>query len=74
MPILKATPVPIPPKDEQVAIVAYLNGRLTQFDQLVSEADNAILLLHERRSALISAAVTGKIDVRGHAPAEAEAA
>jgi type I restriction enzyme, S subunit len=74
VPILKAIPVPIPPKDEQVAIVAYLNGRLTQFDRLVAEAENAIVLLQERRSALISAAVTGKIDVRNLAPASAEAA
>jgi type I restriction enzyme S subunit len=35
---------------------------------LAGEADRVITLLKERRSALISAAVTGKIDVRGLAP------
>jgi len=41
---------------------------------LVTEAETAIALLQERRSALISAAVTGKIDVRGLVSVEAAAA
>ncbi len=41
---------------------------------LIAEGERAIALLQERRTALISAAVTGKIDVRGLAPATAEAA
>ncbi len=43
-------------------------------EPLIAETSAAITLLQERRSALISAAVTGKIDVRGLVPTEAEAA
>jgi type I restriction enzyme S subunit len=43
-------------------------------DSLVSTAEHGIALLLERRSALISAAVTGKIDVRGFAPTPESAA
>jgi type I restriction enzyme S subunit len=74
VPILKATPVPIPPKDVQVSIVQFLDQAVAKLDALISEAGSAIALLQERRSALISAAVTGKIDVRGLAPQSAEAA
>ena len=45
-----------------------------RFDALISEAETAIDLLQERRSALISAAVTGKIDVRAEVPDATEAA
>ena len=47
---------------------------IAKFSALVAEAEAAIVLLQERRSALISAAVTGKIDVRGLISAKAEAA
>jgi type I restriction enzyme S subunit len=43
----------------------YLAKERASMDELMDEACAAISLLHERRSALISAAVTGKIDVRG---------
>ena len=65
---------PLPNADEQTAIVEFLNRETTKLDVLSIEAETAITLLQERRSALISAAVTGKIDVRGLALAEAEAA
>lgn len=65
VPILKALPVTIPPLIEQHAIVEYLDGATAKLDELVAEAASAMRLLGERRSALISAAVTGKIDVRG---------
>lgn len=55
----------IPPMGEQAQIIAYLDQILASFDALSSEAQSAIALLAERRAALISAAVTGKIDVRG---------
>lgn len=64
VPILKALPVTIPPLVEQQAIVAHLNSLAAALDALVTEAEAAMELLGERRSALISAAVTGKIDVR----------
>jgi len=65
VPILKALPVTIPPISEQRAIVAYLDDATAKFDGLISEAETAMRLLDERRAALVSAAVTGKIDVRG---------
>ncbi|WP_310599188.1 restriction endonuclease subunit S [Desulfobulbus sp.] len=54
----------IPPLPEQQAIVAYLDAETAKIDALITEAEKAIALLKERRSAIISAAVTGKIDVR----------
>lgn len=54
-----------PTIEEQSAIVTFLDAETAKIDTLVSEAQQAITLLNERRSALISAAVTGKIDVRG---------
>jgi type I restriction enzyme S subunit len=56
--------VPEPPHSEQEQIAVYLARETTKVDRLVAEAERAIELLLERRSALISAAVTGKIDVR----------
>ena len=53
-----------PPAPEQAAIAAHLDAALVRFDTLTAEAQNAIDLLQERRTALISAAVTGQIDVR----------
>ena len=49
---------------EQIEIVDYLNEQVDMYDALASEAQRAIDLLQERRTALISAAVTGQIDVR----------
>ncbi len=54
-----------PPVDEQAQIVAFLDSETAKLDTLTVEAQRAITLLQERRTALISAAVTGKIDVRG---------
>ncbi|MHC3749793.1 restriction endonuclease subunit S [Stutzerimonas stutzeri] len=60
--------VAVPPVSEQNQIAEYLDDAVNRFDELISEGDNGISLLQERRSALISAAVTGKIDVRGWQP------
>jgi type I restriction enzyme S subunit len=54
----------VPPHGEQIQIAALLDHCISQFDGLVAEARRGIQLLQERRTALISAAVTGKIDVR----------
>jgi len=54
----------VPPKPEQQQICDYLESELAKFDTLTAEAQRAIDLLQERRTALISAAVTGQIDVR----------
>lgn len=60
----KGLHIALPPLVEQHAIVAHLDERCGKIDQLKAKAERAIELLKERRSALISAAVTGKIDVR----------
>lgn len=54
----------LPPDSEQLEIVSFLEAELAKFDALIAEAQRAIDLLQERRTALISAAVTGQIDVR----------
>lgn len=54
-----------PPMEEQSEIAAHLEAVSTEWDKLEAEAHSAITLLQERRAALIAAAVTGKIDVRG---------
>lgn len=54
----------IPPLDEQKQIAAFLDTETSRIDQHINKANQSIALLKERRSSLISAAVTGKIDVR----------
>ena len=61
-----------PPFSEQVEIANYVDGATSEIDDLVSEARATVELLQERRTALISAAVTGKIDVRHLAVATAD--
>jgi type I restriction enzyme S subunit len=56
--------VPTPPIEEQSEIATELEVVVSAINKLAAEADRSISLLQERRSALISAAVTGKIDVR----------
>lgn len=60
--------IPLPSIDEQESIVHSAHKQCEPLETLLAEAQHAITLLKERRSALISAAVTGKIDVRGYAP------
>ena len=55
---------PLPPRAEQDAIVAHLGQKLNLYDAVERKCLSAIAVLQERRTALISAAVTGKIDVR----------
>ena len=55
----------LPPRVEQTAIATFLDRETAKIDTLMTEARTAITLLQERRTALISAAVTGQIDVRG---------
>ena len=61
---LSGSLMPVPPKKEQNAINEELKGRMAVFQDLENRAVKGITLLQERRTALISAAVTGKIDVR----------
>ena len=55
----------VPPRAEQATITEFLERETTRLDALMAEARIAIALMQERRTALISAAVTGQIDVRG---------
>ena len=70
MGVIENLSIAVPPLAEQEAISGHLRQLLDQFQPLISEATQAIQLLQERRSALISAAVTGQIDVRGLALAK----
>lgn len=56
--------LPLPHVKEQTAIADYLDRETTKIDQLKAKIDTAIERLQEYRAALITAAVTGKIDVR----------
>lgn len=58
--------IALPPREEQDAIVDYLGKQLKLMDALEEKCQKAIELLQERRTSLISAAVTGKIDVRAY--------
>jgi type I restriction enzyme S subunit len=58
-------PILIPPIEEQEAIASYLEGVTEKIDDIVFKCHEAIEKLQEFRTALISAAVTGRIDVRG---------
>ncbi|MEQ0475242.1 restriction endonuclease subunit S [Klebsiella sp. JB_Kp019] len=57
-------PVLVPPECEQISICKFINSNNEKFELLIDHSINQINLLLERRTALISAAVTGKIDVR----------
>lgn len=63
--MLSALQIPIPALAEQEAIVSFIESKLSKLEALSAQAEGVISLLKERRSALISAAVTGQIDVRG---------
>ena len=54
----------IPPRIEQDNIYNFIQQQKNKFNSLIQKAELAIQLMRERRTALISAAVTGKIDVR----------
>jgi type I restriction enzyme, S subunit len=61
---IRAFRVPLPTIEEQGAIVARLDEQTAKIDTLIAKAEEFIALSKERRSALITAAVTGQIDVR----------
>jgi type I restriction enzyme, S subunit len=56
--------LPVPPETEQINILDYIHKVSGKYEALIEQAISAIQLMQERRTALISAAVTGKIDVR----------
>jgi type I restriction enzyme S subunit len=71
---LQELPICCPPAVERRRIIEYVGRATAELNKLAAEAEMGITFLRERRSALISAAVTGKIDVRGLVGSEAEAA
>lgn len=64
LPLLRGLPIWLPRLDEQRAISAYLDEQTSRIDELISDSEELIALSQERRAALITAAVTGQIDVR----------
>jgi type I restriction enzyme S subunit len=66
--------IALPPLDEQARILSFIENQAAELEMLIAEVERSIISLEERRNALVSAAVTGKIDVRGLVPVEAEAA
>jgi type I restriction enzyme S subunit len=57
--------IPLPPLSEQIAITTFLSSELIEIESLVDKSQKSIQLLSERRQALITQVVTGKLDVRG---------
>lgn len=64
LPTLRSTPIWLPSLDEQRRIAEYLDDQTSKIDTLIAETERFIELSRDRRSALITAAVTGQIDVR----------
>ncbi|HBR3806463.1 TPA: restriction endonuclease subunit S [Klebsiella pneumoniae] len=62
--IVKSIAIPIPPENEIQRIVSFIKETIKLYSSIESGAMEQVKLLQERRTALISAAVTGKIDVR----------
>jgi type I restriction enzyme S subunit len=62
--VAAAMRIPVPPLDDQHRIVAHLDEQTSKIDTLIVETEKFIELAKERRAALITAAVTGQIDVR----------
>jgi restriction endonuclease S subunit len=56
--------IALPPLKEQSEVAEYINASRKKIEVSISKAEKQIELLHEYRTALISEAVTGKIDVR----------
>ena len=70
--VIRSLRMPLPAVSEQEDIVRQVRSSLGGVDSVSSMASKQVELLQERRSALISAAVTGQIDVRGLVPEAAE--
>lgn len=64
MNVIENLPIVLPPLPEQRAIASFLDRETVRIDGLINKVNESIALLREYRTALISVAVTGKIDVR----------
>jgi type I restriction enzyme S subunit len=65
--LASARRIPVPPVQEQREIVTAIHHSAKRLDELMAKVECSITLLKERRSALITAAVTGQIDLREEA-------
>jgi len=63
--VIKGAFFPLPPLEEQRAIIAYINEKYAEISQAISRAEREIELMREYRTRLIADVVTGKVDVRG---------
>lgn len=61
---LMAMKIPLPPMDVQRKVSGEVDAQASRIDELIAESEDLIALSQERRTALITAAVTGQIDVR----------
>lgn len=66
--IIKSTRMPIPPIEEQVEIVKFIESEFKEFDTILTQSELQIEKLKEYRQSVIAEAVTGKIDVRDWQP------
>lgn len=71
---IKNLSLPVPPTEERAQILDHIDRSLSKINTTIRRATDSIALLTERRTALISAAVTGKIDVRDQVPQDVEEA
>lgn len=67
---VRELPIPVPPPAEQAEIAIKVSRDQERIDVLIDASRRSIALLSERRAALITAAVTGQIDVRAESPEE----
>ena len=65
--------IQVPPLDEQVRIAKYLDGKISEINNLIMETQEQIDILQQYRQSLIYEVVTGKIDVRSYTGREQEA-
>jgi restriction endonuclease S subunit len=71
--VLSNVVIVLPPPNEIPELLKSLEAKLDELTTLVAEAETSVNILQERRTALISAAVTGKIDLRDFVPKDASA-
>ena len=62
--LLKSLYIPVPPYEEQIEIVEYLEKRLAEIDEMISSIQKEISLVEELKVKLVSDVVTGQVDVR----------
>ncbi len=65
---LKSFEIPLPPRDEQLQIIDWIKSKISRFDEIIRKTEQSIESLKERRSAIITAAITGQIDLQNQLP------